>query len=102
MEGQSTVTHSSDSQSYFEDLRRFLDEARAFRTMDENLALLRRDDPDAALLTIGFLEAHCDPALSDEQAEGHEAYVKAKHAQGRLDLWTSLFAGTVESRAVTE
>ncbi|OPC76648.1 hypothetical protein B4N89_44980 [Embleya scabrispora] len=96
------MTNESDLELFLEDLRRFLDEARAFQIMDDNLARLRLHDPDTALLTVGFLDAHCDPRLSDEQAAGHEAYVNAKHAQGRLDLWTSLFEGTVESGVDTE
>lgn len=98
MEGESTVAHGSDLELFFENLRRFLDEARAFQIMDDNLARLRLHDPDTALLTVGFLDAHCDPRLSDEQARGQEAYINAKHVQNRLDLWTSLFTGTRETR----
>ncbi|WP_406301011.1 hypothetical protein OG948_60540 (plasmid) [Embleya sp. NBC_00888] len=92
------MTNDSDPELFLEDLHRFLDEARAFQIMDDNLARLRLHDPDTALLTVGFLDAHCDPRLSDEQARGHEAYINAKHVQDRLDLWTSLFAGTREGR----
>lgn len=88
------MTEDPGLREFFDELEEFLDESSYAWIMDANLARLRHIDPDAALITVDFVDALCDPRLYKEQGRSHRAYTAVKHAQGRLDLWDSLFDGT--------
>lgn len=80
-------------------LRSFAREARDAGIQNENLARLRRTDPDTGRLftvtvTVTFAEALVRPELMSEPGRATEAYSPAEHTQGRMDLSGALLTGT--------
>ncbi|MGW1007428.1 hypothetical protein ACWDBD_44330 [Streptomyces sp. NPDC001118] len=78
-------------------------EAVTASIQDANLAQLRQEDPDAdALFPSGsaFTEGLVDDAVMRRLGAALEAYGAAKHAEGRMDLFMRLFAGTGDDGSV--